>query len=111
MALIGWAEVAFGGLGGLVLVFAALGAGDGQPGGTNSPELRFLVIQAAGSVVIGVLTLVAARSFRRAGQDPAAGLPGVTTAVANLAELYERQVWLAGLLLVLGVDAALARCW
>lgn len=111
MAIIGWAEVVLGGLGGAVLLLVALGALPGQAAGPATPEVRFLVLQAVGSVLIGVLTLVTARSFRRAGRDPAAGLPAVSTAVADLAGLYERQVWLAGLFLVLAVVGALARWW
>jgi hypothetical protein len=109
MAIVGWAEVVFGGLAGMAFVLPALGAIPGQ--GAASAEVRFLLLQAIGSVLIGVNTLGAARSFRRAGQNPTAGLTAVTEAVGGLAELYERQVWLAGLFLVFAVAGALARWW
>ena len=109
MALVGWAEVTLGGLAGLALLLPALGAIPGQ--GAAPTEVWLLLLQAAGSVLIGVLTLATARSFRRAGRDPTAGLPAVTDAVGGLAELYERQVWLAGLFLVVAVGGALARWW
>jgi hypothetical protein len=111
MAIIGWAELAFGAVAGLVWLLAALGALPGQALGFAPSEWSLPAVLVIGSVVIGVLTLIAARSFRRAGRDPAAGLPTVTAAVADLAELYERQVWLAFALLAIAIGGALARWW
>ena len=111
MTIIGWAEVLFGAGTGLVWLLAALGVLPGQAPGTAPSGWGLPAAQVIGSVVIGVLTLIAARSFRRAGRDPAAGLPAVTAAVADLAELYERQVWLAFALLAIAVGGALARLW
>ena len=111
MAIIGWAEVLFGALAGLFRLVAALGATPGQAPGLAPSEWGFLALQVVASVIIGVLTLIAARSFRRAGRDPGAGLPAVTAAVADLAELYERQVWVALVLLAVAVGGVLARWW
>jgi len=111
MTIIGWAEVLFGAAVGLVWLLAALGALPGRALGVAPSEWSLAAVQVIGSVIIGVLTLIAARSFRRAGRDPAAGLPAVTAAVADLAELYERQVWLAFALLALAIGSALASWW
>jgi hypothetical protein len=111
MAIIGWAEVLFAALAGLVWLLAEFGALPGQALGLASSEWGLTALQVVAAVAIGVLTLVAARSFRRAGRDPAAGLPAATAAVADLAELYERQVWLAFALLAIAVGGALARWW
>jgi hypothetical protein len=111
MAIIGWAEVLFGAVAGLVWLLAALGALPGRAVDGAPSEWSLRALQVVGSVIIGVLTLIAARSFRRAGRDPAAGLPAVTAAVADLAELYERQVWLAFALLAIAIGGALANWW
>jgi hypothetical protein len=111
MAIIGWAEVLFGTLAGLVWLLAALGVFPGQALGQAPSEWGLPALQVVASVAVGVLTLFAARSFRRAGRDPAAGLPAVTAAVADLAELYERQVWLGVSLLAVVIGGALARWW
>lgn len=107
MAIIGWAELAFGAVAGL----AALGVLPGQQIGVAPSEWSLPAAQVIGSVVIGILTLIAARSFRRAGRDPASGLPTVTAAVADLAELYERQFWVAFALLTLAIGGVLAKWW
>jgi hypothetical protein len=96
---------------GLALLLAALGALPGRALGGAPSEGGLPALQVVGSVIIGALTLIAARSFRRAGRDPAAGLPAVTAAVADLAELCERQVWLAFALLAIAVGGALANWW
>src|SRR5262245_11891775 len=111
MAIIGWAEVLFGAVAGLVLLLAALGAVPGRALGAAPSEWSLPAAQAVGSLIIGALTLIAARSFRRAGRDPAAGLPEVTAAVADLAELYERQVWLAIALLAIVIGTVLVHSW
>ncbi len=111
MIIVGWAELLFGAVTGLLWLLAALGVLPGRVLGVTASEWGIPAVQVIGSVVIGALTLSAARSFRRAGRDPAAGLPAVTAAVADLAELYERQVWLAFALLAMGVGGALARWW
>jgi hypothetical protein len=111
MAIIGWAEVLVGAVGGLIWLLAAVGAVPGREFGAAPSEWVLLALQAVATVVIGGLTLTAARSFRRAGRDPAAGLPAVTAAVADLAELYERQVWLAFVLLAIAIGGALANWW
>jgi hypothetical protein len=109
MAIIGYAEVGFGGLAGLTCLLAVLGAVPGQALGAAPSERVLLALQAVGAVIIGVLTLAAARSFRRVGRDPAAGMPAVTGAVGDLAELYERQVWLGFVLLAVAIGGALAK--
>jgi len=112
MAIIGWAEIALGAAAGLVWLLVALGALPREEVGGGGPsEWGISVLQMVGSIIIGILTLIAARSFRRAGRDPAAGLPAVTAAVADLAELYERQVWLAIALLAIAVGTFLVHWW
>lgn len=109
MAIIGWAELLFGALAGSAWLLAGLGAEPGKALDVAPSEWGFAAIQVIGSVIIGILTLIAARSFRRAGRDPAAGLSTVTAAVADLGELYERQVWLAFALLVIAIGATIAK--
>jgi hypothetical protein len=98
MRIVGWAELIGGALAGLawVLYFAGVEAARQL---INSPMDRATAtVQAVGGVVIGVLTLMTAAAFRRAGPDAAS----VTAAADHLRELYERQVWLlvvAGMLL------------
>jgi hypothetical protein len=109
MAIIGWAEVICGVVAGLAWLLAALGALPGPALGIAPSEWSLPALFVVGSVIIGVLTLIAARSFRRAGGDPAAGFPAATAAVADLAELYERQVWVAFALLAMAIGGALAK--
>ncbi len=109
MALVGWAEVTLGALAGVAFLLPVLGMIPGQE--ATFAEIRFPLFQAIGSILIGALTLAAAHSFRRAGRNPTAGLPAVSEAVGRLAELYERQVWLAGLLLVFAVVGLVVRWW
>ncbi|MFO0964286.1 MAG: hypothetical protein U0793_01685 [Gemmataceae bacterium] len=108
MAIIGWAELLFGAVSGLVWLLGALGVASNEVRLAPS-EGSFLVLQVVGSIVIGGLTLIAARSFRRAGREADAGLPTVTAAVADLAELYERQVWVGFALLLIVIGGALAK--
>jgi len=111
MAIIGWAELAFGVVAGLYWLLAALGVVPGHELGTSLTEWSVPAAQVIGSGVIGILTLIAAQSFRRAARDPASGLPTVTAAVADLAELYERQFWVVFVLLALAIGGALGKWW
>lgn len=103
MRIVGWAEVVGGGLFGVVWVLAALGVDETRQmvGG----EWVVTALQCVAGVGVGILTLVTAASFRRAGPDAAA----VTAAVANLRELYERQVWLILILVFVVIGSALVR--
>ena len=111
MAIIGWAEVFFGVFGGLIWLLATLGALPPWALGLAPRKSGLPAVQAVASFAIGLLTLIAARSFRRAGRDPAVGLPAATAAVADLAELYERQVWVLFVLLAVAIGGALAAWW
>lgn len=108
MALVGWAEVIFGIMVGLVWLLAALGVLPDGPREVTSWEWGIAALEVFVCLVIGVLTLIAARSFCRAGRDSSAGVAGVTAAVADLAELYERQVWVAFAVLCIVIGRAIA---
>jgi hypothetical protein len=106
MRIVGWVEVAGGGLIGLVWVLGVLGVEAArQIVGTAPAERIVAALECVGGLVIGTLTLTAAASFRRAGPDPAS----VTRAAEDLRELYERQVWVVVAVLFVVAGAALAR--
>ena len=111
MAIIGWAEVLFGAVAGAIWLLAALGAIPGEALGGPPSDRVSLALQVVAALGIGVLTLITARSFRRAGCDRAAGLPAVTAAVADLAELYERQVWVLFVLVAVAIGGVVATWW
>jgi hypothetical protein len=109
MAILGGIELAAGLLAGIAWVLVLVG---GVPlRDAMGPRPTDWIVNALLTVVtvgIGVLTLLTARSFRRAARRPDAGLAAVTEAVADLRELYERQVWATGVLLGLAIAGALA---
>src|SRR5262249_18518286 len=109
MAIVGWAQVLLGAVVGLASMFAALR--EFRERGIELWEWRNPALLVIASECVGILTLIAARSFRRAGRAPAAGLPEVTAAVTDLAELYERQVWLAFALLAIAIGSIIAKWW
>jgi hypothetical protein len=106
MGLAGWAEVLVGGLVGVACLLRAVGLipWPEQPSASGRAVLPILVVASMG---IGILTLIAARSFRRAAQAPDAGLAAVTEAVSDLRELYERQVWITAMLIVIAIGGAI----
>ena len=109
MAILGGLEVAAGALAGVAWVLVLVGVVPLRE--AMGPRPTDWIVNALLTVItlgIGVLTLVTARSFRRAARRPDAGLAAVTEAVADLRELYERQVWASGVLLGLAVAGALA---
>ncbi len=106
MRIVGWVEVAIGGLIGLTLGLAALGvAGAGEAVGAAPSEWILAAVQGIGAVVVGTLTLAAAAAFRRAGPDAAS----VTEAADHLRELFERQVWVFVAVVFVIVGGVLAR--
>ena len=105
MGILGGAEVLVGALGGVAWLLGAFGVA--PPEGRPSPgDWVLTALLAIGTVGIGILTLIAAASFRRAGRVPDAGLAAVTTAVSDLRELYERQVWVTLILLAIAIGGA-----
>jgi hypothetical protein len=106
MTMMGWIEVAVGVLIGALGLLSWWRVVPPEEVFPTTFDRATVWIQAAFTISIGVLTLLAARSFRRASKDSENGLGAVIEAVTRLRELYERQVLFVVVLLIVFVALA-----
>ena len=102
MGLVGWVEVLAGSVLGVRWLLAIMGVAPRAAGSTPS-DWVITPLQAVAGLGIGTLTLIAARAFRRAAEVADGCPPAVTGAVTALRELYERQLWVIAVVVVIAL--------